>query len=426
MGINHPSYFLVTLGSAWNGTNGLAEDEVIGVTETSGGGVWTEDGTETYNTSTNRIRLVPGTSAWGGTITIEAAGTAGWLDVGVVTAYGSAYTDYDLAEVWSGWGMGSFGGGVFNGFLTSGASFASYNPDIFKSMEELNVANVARTNPLPWWLGRKLEVNWRSPQARGLQRLWTMLGHGGETPIEMVVGNDGYDAGYSIDSVKYDGALLRGAYFSRSGDSELDLDGTGPLIPSGVWSITIACRPLSFAQSKQTLLYWRNASRNDYLHIYFQNTGKLTAYLASGAGGGNKTLTSNSTFSVDVPYWIALTYDGTTCRLYVNGYEEGSVAQTFNIGGSTGRLFFGNELNHSWELDGTITEIGIYYSLLDERAVRARYDPVTRWDIYRSPFKEALEQPIYKAGAPTVAALPPSLPIGRRNPGQVPAPVAIW
>lgn len=56
---NFPSAIQVTLGSKWNNTWGLNENDVIVLNKVAGQDKWTEDGTDTPDSSTNRFRFTP-------------------------------------------------------------------------------------------------------------------------------------------------------------------------------------------------------------------------------------------------------------------------------------------------------------------------------------------------------------------------------
>ena len=50
-----PDVIDVTLGGIWNGRFGLSASSVISLTKVSGQPAWSEDGTNTYNKTTNRL-----------------------------------------------------------------------------------------------------------------------------------------------------------------------------------------------------------------------------------------------------------------------------------------------------------------------------------------------------------------------------------
>lgn len=151
--LNFPNQIEVTLGSAWTGKNGLSPNDVLPLTKVAGENWWTEDGTGTANDSTNRIRFRPvNFELFGSTnsagVNIDAADD-GWQMVGQTTRTGTAFhPSYTLGQVWGGEGSGmmySWMSGYMYGFLDD--SFASYNNDIFSSIEEAGDPAISTLDP---------------------------------------------------------------------------------------------------------------------------------------------------------------------------------------------------------------------------------------------------------------------------------------
>lgn len=167
-----PNLIKVVLGDAFSpGKNSLDPAEGLVLQKVSGEDKWTEDGTDTPNETTNRLRLRP-TSApgisptYGGnrSAQVDAAdnASAAFYDLGRRSTFWSGATyqiDYTFLDVWNAntpiaSGVGSYdgwGNGVARGFLRSGYTSDVYNPQIFSTLEEavgdLNVLDGA--TPIP-------------------------------------------------------------------------------------------------------------------------------------------------------------------------------------------------------------------------------------------------------------------------------------
>ena len=68
---------------------------------------------------------------------------------------------------------------------------------------------------------------------------------------------------------------------------------------------------------------------------------------------------------------LALTYDGATLRLYVNGVQVSSLAQTGSLPTSTNPLQIGGDSIYGQYFQGTIDEIRIYNRALSASEIQA-------------------------------------------------------
>jgi hypothetical protein len=88
-----------------------------------------------------------------------------------------------------------------------------------------------------------------------------------------------------------------------------------------------------------------------------------------------------STGALPLNAWshIALTYDGTTLRLYVNGVQVRSKAQTGSASVSTGMLRIGGNSVWGEYFAGLIDEVRIYNRVLGVAEIQTDMNtPVTR------------------------------------------------
>ena len=86
-----PTFIQVTLGSAWAGVNGLDPGDTIELEQVSSG-VYSEDGTDTPNTSTNRIKIVFTSAGIADQVNVYGAATTGWDSAAAVDAFLTTYS----------------------------------------------------------------------------------------------------------------------------------------------------------------------------------------------------------------------------------------------------------------------------------------------------------------------------------------------
>ena len=95
---------------------------------------------------------------------------------------------------------------------------------------------------------------------------------------------------------------------------------------------------------------------------------------APGGGGISAAATARSSHTTALPTatWshLALTYDGATLRLYVNGTKVASQAKTGAITTSTNPLQIGGDSLYGQFFAGLIDEVRIYNVALTRRASR--------------------------------------------------------
>ena len=71
---------------------------------------------------------------------------------------------------------------------------------------------------------------------------------------------------------------------------------------------------------------------------------------------------------------LAVTYDGAMLRLYVNGTQVGSQAQTGAITNSTSQLQIGGDRLYGQYFKGLIDEVRVYNNALSAAAIQTRHD----------------------------------------------------
>src|SRR4029077_9850703 len=118
---------------------------------------------------------------------------------------------------------------------------------------------------------------------------------------------------------------------------------------------------------------WRDVIYKGNDNYYLEGTSTTSSRPAAGAifGGvygevyGTNALTANT--------WshLAATYDGATMRLYVNGVQVASRAQTGAIATSTNPLQIGGDSIYGQYFAGRIDEVRVYNQALNQTEIQA-------------------------------------------------------
>lgn len=121
---------------------------------------------------------------------------------------------------------------------------------------------------------------------------------------------------------------------------------------------------------------WRDViyKGNDNYYLAAESTNAIPAT----RGGGGSALFGTGKLSTNVWTHLAGTYDGTTMRLYVNGAQVSSRAQTGQIPTSTSALQIGGDTIYGQYFRGTIDEVRVYQRALSAAEIqRDMNTPIT-------------------------------------------------
>ena len=122
-----------------------------------------------------------------------------------------------------------------------------------------------------------------------------------------------------------------------------------------------------------TTSVWRDViykgDDNYYLEASSDNGGKPA--VGGTFGGGNANAYGSTPLGANAWSYVAVTYDGATIRLYVNGTMVGSQAKTGAITSSTNQLQIGGDALYGQYFSGLIDEIRIYNTALSAAAIQA-------------------------------------------------------
>jgi concanavalin A-like lectin/glucanase superfamily protein/Big-like domain-containing protein/fibronectin type III domain protein len=164
----------------------------------------------------------------------------------------------------------------------------------------------------------------------------------------------------------------------------LVFNGTNALvtIPDTSWlRLTTAMTLEAWVKPSRVTNVWRDVIRkgiNDYFLDATSDHNKVPA--GGGTFGTTKTVVWG-TAGLTANTWthLAVTYDGMTLRLYVNGAQVSSQAKTGNLAMSANSLQIGGDSRYGHYFKGTIDEVRIYnQELLPSEIVADMQTPVQR------------------------------------------------
>lgn len=177
--------------------------------------------------------------------------------------------------------------------------------------------------------------------------------------------------GNANDAVGSANGSLVGASFSASamqGSQSVTLNGTNqyvliasPSLPTGFSNRTIAAwiRTGTTTGTHYAFSYGATTNQNS---MYFGTNGSS---VIGGATGG--TSLSGGTLSTNVWYHVALTYDGTTARLYLNGTQVASGARSWNL--IAGDAIIGRHTANAGYWNGQVDDVRVYSSTLSASTI---------------------------------------------------------
>ena len=116
---------------------------------------------------------------------------------------------------------------------------------------------------------------------------------------------------------------------------------------------------------------WRDVVYKGDDNYYLEGTSRNASRPAMGGTFGGLPLYGTGALTKNKWAYLAATYDGATLRLYVNGVQVASRAQTGNIATSANPLEIGGDSINGQYFAGVIDEVRIYNRALSASEVLA-------------------------------------------------------
>ena len=123
---------------------------------------------------------------------------------------------------------------------------------------------------------------------------------------------------------------------------------------------------------------WRDIIYKANDNYYLEGMSPQSQRPAMGGTFSPSPLYGTAALTVNTWTHLAATYDGTTMKLYVNGAQVGSSAQTGSIATSTNPLQIGGDATYGQYFQGMIDEVRIYSRALAQTEIQTDMNtPVT-------------------------------------------------
>jgi len=175
----------------------------------------------------------------------------------------------------------------------------------------------------------------------------------------------------------YDGEIFNDVYFDNSNYGTLLFDGSSNYIkvsaPSFGNTFTISAFIKLTSNNSDTAIYGSDANGSD--NWFGINTNRLYTFFTQISDVNNSSLTGSTTLQNNVYYHVALTINGSTVKMYLNGVEDASTTVAFAIGAwgssldSIGRR--GNLAQRYF--NGNISVFSVYNRVLSQAEILTIY-----------------------------------------------------
>jgi hypothetical protein len=169
-----------------------------------------------------------------------------------------------------------------------------------------------------------------------------------------------------------------GATWTSEGqyDAALSFDGAGDMVvvnSSSSLNLSAGMTLEAWVYPTASAARWRDVVYKDKDVYYLE----ASSYQNAPAGGGSfATGPTYGASALPINTWthLAVTYDRTTVRLYVNGVQVASRAQSGAIGTSSNPLFIGGDSTYGQYFQGLIDEVRIYNRALSATEIAQDMD----------------------------------------------------
>jgi hypothetical protein len=204
----------------------------------------------------------------------------------------------------------------------------------------------------------------------GLAGLWHLSEGRGATTADMS-GNNNNGTWYGTGTHWTTTGKLGNAVTFNGADDYIEVPHNPNLVMTNAMTISVWINKNADVAWQRVIAKsaWPN---NDYV-LLFNDAGKVYGSIKTG-GVLKYTPVSDSALSNSVWYQVAVTYDNSLFRLYVNGVEQGTATPVSGvIENNAGPLRIGSDPCNSDYFNGLIDEARVYNRALSEDEIRAQY-----------------------------------------------------
>jgi hypothetical protein len=220
-------------------------------------------------------------------------------------------------------------------------------------------------------------IDWGHRLAQGLVGCW-LMNEGGGTKIYDISNNGGNSSSihdFAFAPAKYGSGLHYGAGASNQ-EVEFSND-YKPLDGCAAFTIKLLCKPTTAIASDYGLFYTDIHATNEPIAWWIDNgSPDRIGVVVTASGGTTDVDYGSATITAGIWYDFALTWDGTTVRLYIDGVEDTG----FDGSGATGTLdasgsqyHIGNDTNLSRDFIGTFDHCYIWSRALTASEITQLY-----------------------------------------------------
>jgi len=170
-----------------------------------------------------------------------------------------------------------------------------------------------------------LLVDWDSPQAQGLVGFWPLNDSGIAKDYSVFVNNGALFNNPPL--------VLRelGPAYSFNGSNQYVLTGTSDsLTMTGPFSLVAFINVTDYTGDYRVIFYRKGGAgdaRNYWIDVE-KTTGKIRFGFTQGGAGIYKFVTSNTSLTLNKLTHVIGVFDGAFLRIYINGIQDNSLAQT--------------------------------------------------------------------------------------------------
>lgn len=165
----------------------------------------------------------------------------------------------------------------------------------------------------------------------------------------------------------YNGASAASGYLDTDGINDYAQDPTSSPVTGSEISITLWLWADSYTNTAFPAVAVQNYSSTGYPYtqwvIQVQNVSGAMRIAGGLSLGTSRVFSTSDGYTTGVWYHVALTYDGTTQRLYVDGVEVASTARTGSLATTTGKLQIGRWAGGGY-FDGRVDDLVVWHKCI--------------------------------------------------------------